>query len=67
MKKACYLKFAQNPMLLDHLLSTGEKTIIEASNDVKWGVGVHLSRKNVFDSSKWNGENRLGHILMDNP
>ena len=63
--KACYLKFAQNPELLQHLMATKNKMIIEASHDMFWGVGVHIKDKNILDHNRWKGDNRLGEILMN--
>jgi predicted NAD-dependent protein-ADP-ribosyltransferase YbiA (DUF1768 family) len=54
MKKGLYAKFTQNPALLESLLSTGEREIIENSPyDSFWGCG-----------SKGDGQNHLGKLLM---
>lgn len=58
-------KFKQNKNLLKDLLSTGDKTIVEASpSDVIWGIGLHWNNDDVLDESKWKGQNLLGITLM---
>ena len=57
------LKFKQNPDILKLILSTGNKTLVEASpRDRVWGVGFdhYEAPRNVF---KW-GDNWLGEALM---
>ena len=40
------------------------QTFIEGSPvDVIWGVGLHYQDENIFDESKWRGQNLLGKIL----
>ena len=46
-------KFDQNPRLQKQLLATGERPIIENTNDSYWGRGV-----------SGEGQNRLGVLLM---
>ncbi len=59
-------KFEQNPNLCDFLLSTGDTTIIECNKyDPFWAIGLSLNDKDIFDSTAWKGENRLGRILGD--
>ena len=53
MYEALKAKFTQNPELVDLLLSTGERKLIEHTvNDSYWGDGLG------------KGKNRLGHLLM---
>lgn len=41
-----------------------EQKFVEGNpDDTIWGVGIHYQDKNVFDESKWRGENLLGKIL----
>ena len=49
-------KFAQHPKLMEQLLATGDKVLVEGNRwgDTCWGV----------DSRTGQGENRLGKILM---
>lgn len=32
--------------------------------DKLWGIGLYASDDRVLDESKWQGENRLGKVLM---
>jgi ribA/ribD-fused uncharacterized protein len=55
MKTGLRHKFTQNLALLEKLLATGNKTIVEHTvNDSYWG-----------DGGDGSGQNRLGHILME--
>ena len=43
----------------------GKTVLVEANpNDKKFAVGKSLFSKDIWDSSKWNGENKLGKALM---
>lgn len=55
MRDGLILKFTQNPHLLDLLLSTKNRKIVEHTvNDSYWG-----------DGGDGSGKNRLGSILME--
>lgn len=59
------LKFSQNKKLKKALLSTNEKILIEASpRDRIWGVGLGSRNPDIFDRTKWRGQNLLGKALM---
>ena len=61
-----FAKYEQNPVLAQYLLSTGSKTLTETNGkDKLWGIGLYASDDRVLDESKWQGENRLGKVLMD--
>jgi hypothetical protein len=61
-----FQKYASNSDLRELLLSTGDKTIVEASpSDTIWGIGIHWSDDRVLDESKWRGKNLLGKALME--
>lgn len=61
-----YAKYNQNLQLKELLLSTGDKTIVEASPyDNIWGIGIHWNDDNCLDESKWKGQNLLGKALME--
>jgi ribA/ribD-fused uncharacterized protein len=65
MLEACTFKFGQNRVLLDVLMGTEELTIVEASpHDTVWGIGLHETDPNAWDEATWQGENRLGKVLM---
>lgn len=58
MKNLVLSKFKHNPNLIDKLLATGDKELIEGNNwnDSYWGV---------TDWGKGKGQNHLGKILME--
>lgn len=59
-------KFAQNPRLLEYLLSTEGTEIVEASPyDTIWGIGLGETDERAFDKSQWRGQNLLGKVLME--
>ena len=57
-------KFVQNNHLMEKLLETGEKTLVEASYDETWGTGQHLGSKDCLSKNKWKSVGILGRILM---
>lgn len=60
------LKFEQNPKLLEYLLSTRGKILVEASPyDKIWGIGLQAKDSWALNPNKWQGENLLGFVLMD--
>lgn len=59
-------KFSQNEKLLDFLLSTDDKILVEASpKDTVWGIGLDESSPEAIQPRKWKGENLLGFVLME--
>lgn len=62
----CYAKFAQNPVLRDALLATGNTVLVEASPyDRIWGVGLAEHDPRVLDPRQWKGQNLLGVALIE--
>jgi len=60
------LKFGQNKVLKDYLLSTEDATIVEASPyDKIWGIGMKQDDEGIEDPKNWKGENLLGFALME--
>ena len=58
-------KYSQNEEERKFLLSTGDKTLVEASPyDKIWGIGLHYDDDDVLDEHKWQGMNLLGKVLM---
>jgi len=58
-------KFSQNAPLKAVLLSTGNRTIAEASaSDRIWGTGLNSSASASVDPHLWPGSNKLGKALM---
>lgn len=63
--EANYAKFTQNPKMLEELLSTGDKEIVEASPEDKiWGIGLHQHDQGAWDKETWLGTNWLGEAIM---
>ncbi len=63
---ATYCKFRNNKELLDLLLSTYPKTIVEASPyDKVWGIGLSEDDERAQQRSTWQGDNLLGEILTN--
>lgn len=60
-------KFGQDRRLLDILLGTGRKTLVEASPyDRIWGIGMtaEVADRHGYPHV-WKGKNKLGFILME--
>ena len=65
MQKANIHKFEQNEHLRAVLLSTGDRTLAEASpKDTFWGIAMPMSDRNKVDKKLWTGQNKLGEVLM---
>lgn len=59
-------KFSQNKDLLEYLLGTGDKIIVEASPyDAIWGIGMGKQDPRAKNPMQWNGSNYLGFVLME--
>ena len=59
-------KFSQNQKLLEFLLNTNQRIIVEASPvDPIWGIGMASDHKDVLNPEKWKGLNLLGFALME--
>ena len=58
-------KLLQNTDLLQFLIATGEKTLVESSYDDTWGTGLPLSDPECLNKSKWKSIGILGRILMN--
>lgn len=66
MSTAIKEKFMQNTKCREALLNTGKKLIAEASEyDANWTTGLNIDDDDVKDRNKWQGENKLGKILME--
>jgi ribA/ribD-fused uncharacterized protein len=60
----CKLKFEQNPKLLNELLNTNGKELVEASpSDKVWGIGLAEDDPRIHDPKNWQGTNWLGEVL----
>jgi len=59
-------KFSQNENMLDLLLKTKNRVIVEASpRDRVWGIGMGQSNPHVENPNFWKGRNLLGYALME--
>lgn len=55
-----------NPHMKHKLLSTGEKTLVEASPfDEIWGIKLAHDHPDAENPKKWRGLNLLGKVLME--
>jgi ribA/ribD-fused uncharacterized protein len=60
-----YAKFTQNAEMLQQLLATGSKLLVEASPlDKVWGIGMRADHPHATDTIEWKGSNKLGTALM---
>lgn len=65
-KRGVKAKFRQNQAIGEILLGTGNALLAECSlKDKKWGIDVDINDPDRLDTSKWNGKNMLGRILME--
>jgi len=66
MFSACVAKFANNIIIREKLIETGDLILVEASPlDCIWGVGLHEDDDLILNEKNWKGENRLGKVLME--
>jgi len=65
-KTASRAKFSQNPELLEFLLGTKGRILVEASpRDRIWGIGMGKQNFDVENPMKWRGTNLLGFALTE--
>lgn len=65
-KRGNLAKFSQNQKLLEYLLGTGDKILVEASpKDTIWGIGLAEDAPEASNPRLWQGENLLGFTLME--
>ena len=58
-------KFTQNLTLLQTLLSTGDKLLVECSKDNIWGTEVPFFRWDCLQKRHWAGNGKLSDQLME--
>ncbi|MES2322557.1 MAG: NADAR family protein [Pseudomonadota bacterium] len=64
--KANLEKFSQNPALLEFLLATHDRILVESSPvDKIWGTGIAADDARAEIPSEWEGLNLLGFALME--
>lgn len=64
MKEIVSEKSSQNEYLLNSLLSTGKKALIEATTYMFWGAAAVIGSKSLKNGT-WKGRNELGLILIE--
>lgn len=65
-KTASKAKFSQNQDLLQFLLNTRKRILVEASpRDRIWGIGLEKSNPDAENPMKWRGKNQLGFALTE--
>ena len=65
-KVANRAKFSQNAELLQFLLESGSRILVEASPyDRIWGIGMKQNNRDAKDPMKWRGRNLLGFALTE--
>ncbi|HEX8328238.1 MAG TPA: NADAR family protein [Hymenobacter sp.] len=59
-------KFGQHKDLLEFLLSTNDRVLVEASPvDAIWGIGLAADSADAEHPARWQGPNLLGFALME--
>ena len=58
-------KFSQNKDAKQALSNTGNKRLGEASPDLFYGIGVHVTSPLATNETNWEGENLMGQILTE--
>jgi len=52
--------------MMDFLLSTGDKILVEASPmDTIWGIGLGKDNEKAQNIAAWRGKNLLGFAVME--
>lgn len=65
-KTANKAKFSQNDKLLEFILGTRNRILVEASpRDCIWGIGMGKSNPDAENPIKWRGKNLLGFALTE--
>ena len=64
-KEGIEAKFTQNPQLMQALLETGHKILVECAKDTLWGTGVPLSDPQCLNKKYWKSQGLLGMILQE--
>ena len=65
MNIALEAKFGQAPNLRNFLLQIGDRKIVEASMNYKWGCGQTLKSPNILNPTTWVGDNMMGKLLEE--
>lgn len=61
-----FSRAAQDKQVLDYIMSTGSKRLVEGSpSDTIWGVGLGFNNPLIDDERNWRGTNLLGDSWQD--
>ena len=58
-------KFVQNPRIMQALLETGNKKLVECTKDYLWGTGVPLNDPQCLTEKCWKGQGLQGIMLQE--
>ena len=58
-------KFVQNPQIMQALLETGDKKLVECTKDYLWGTGVPLNDPQCLTEKCWKGQGLQGIMLQE--
>ena len=64
-KPGIVCKFRQNPRIMERLLNTSDKIIVECAKDTLWGTGMALANEHCLDQVRWHSQGILGEILCE--
>ena len=65
-KEGLKAKFSQNPHLSDILINkTGNKTLVECTNDRLWANGIPLYSDTCLNQQRWISQGLLGKLLEE--
>lgn len=65
MRNAIYFKFRKNQDIIDELLATERKCLVEARDDKVWGTGMKGHKKALTTAiSQWPENNKLSKALI---
>ena len=59
MKELVRIKFSDNTQLLKELIDTKDPILVEAGIDLFYGVALSITNGDIFDPTKWKGQNQL--------
>ena len=64
-KEGIEAKFTQNPRIMQALLETGDKVLVECAKDPLWGTGVPLNDPQCLNTKYWKNQGLLGTMLQE--
>ena len=64
-KNGLEAKFMQNPRVMQALLETGHKKLVECTYDTLWGNGIPLHQPTSLNQHLWKNQGILGELLQE--